>query len=351
MMPVARRVGAVCAGVVSALVLLELGLRCISSPNLPPLPHIERVGDSGEIITRRQIEEGVSVAHFSAGGARLTGYDPIAGAPTVVILGDSYVVARAVGDRETMGAHLERLSRAAGLPLNVRQYGWLGASPAQYLLSEEAIRSRWRPANVVIPLSDNDLDLRALVDAPPRLRVLPSGDLKIIGVSASLAPDPDVDWSIATLARYRWFNLRLRAPIWLRRRFPISASAGIGAGETAPDSLEVAELPRAVVRNLSRAYGPNLSLVYLAEVGLSGGEGTTKIEQRLLDACREEHVQCASTRAAMIAERRQGRLAHGNLTYAINNGHLNDTGDSIVASVVWSMLERPLASAQRADQH
>ena len=330
----------------SALLVVELGLRCISSPNLPPLPRIDRDGTAAATITRRQIEEGVSVAHFSGSGGRLTGYDDIAGAPTVLFIGDSYVVARAVADRETMGAHLEQLARAAGVLLNVRQYGWLGASPAQYLLSASDIQSHVHPMKVVIPLSDNDLDSRALADAPPRMRVLPNGGLRVIGISASEYPDPHLRSALLTLARDRWFNLRLRAPQWVRRQFPIAAYPGIAQNERPPDSLEVAAAPRAVVRALSRAYGPDLSLVYLAEVGLFGGEKTTVVEQRLLDACHDEGVQCASTRAAMVIERAHGRLAHGNSTYAITNGHLNDAGNAIVASVVWPMLQRPLATAQ-----
>ena len=37
------------AGVIAALVLIEIGLQCVSSPNLPPLPRIERDGRSRQI--------------------------------------------------------------------------------------------------------------------------------------------------------------------------------------------------------------------------------------------------------------------------------------------------------------
>ena len=86
-------------------------------------------------------------------------------------------------------------------------------------------------------------------------------------------------------------------------------------------------------------------------VGLSDGEQPSIIEQRLLDACRDEGVHCASTRAAMVAERQRGRLAHGNATYAITNGHLNDTGNAIVASLAWSMIDRSVTSVFHGALH
>src|SRR5437899_663738 len=130
-----RRARGFLAGSVTALVLLEVGLRQFASPDPPPLPHVERDGLDLPSLDRREIEEGIADAHFSAGGARLTSHAPIASAPTIVIIGDSHVVAREVDDDEKMGAELEARARAAGHPINVRQYGWRAASPAQYLLA------------------------------------------------------------------------------------------------------------------------------------------------------------------------------------------------------------------------
>jgi hypothetical protein len=39
-----RQIGATIAAVISALLLVELGLRCISSPTLIPVPRIEHDG-------------------------------------------------------------------------------------------------------------------------------------------------------------------------------------------------------------------------------------------------------------------------------------------------------------------
>src|SRR5205807_1128821 len=124
---------------------------------------------------------GVALAHFTVTGARQTGNPLAEQSLTVVILGDSYVMAREVADDETMGAQLERTARANGLPVDVRQYGWTGASPAQYLYVARDVIARWHPRRVFVTLSDNDLDMNTLVEALPRLRVDADGNARIVG--------------------------------------------------------------------------------------------------------------------------------------------------------------------------
>jgi hypothetical protein len=330
-------------------VVAEVLLRCVSSPNPPPLPHVQRDHGGGIVLTTREIEEGIAVAHFSQAGARLTGNPPIPGGPAAVIVGDSYVVAQAVADRETMGAQLERIARDASVPLNVRQYGWSGASPAQYLLSAREIRARWSAAPVIIELSDNDLDFNTLTVASPRVRVLPNGRLRVIGKSASLAPEPQHHSALVELARHRWYDLRLRAPNWVRRFDVARATIPAPVSESPPDSLELASLPSAVVRALAQAYGDNLSLIYLAEVRLAGDDSSSDIERRFLDACRREAVRCASTRSAMLVARRSGVITRGTSTNAIGNGHLNAAGHAVVASVIWPLVREQVVARRHGD--
>src|ERR1043165_2764431 len=94
-------------GVFAALVVLELGLRPLATADLPPLarPAADRL--AAPVITSRQLEEGIAEAHFSSGGARLTGNTVVAGGPVIVILGDSHVMAREISDEQTMGAWVE----------------------------------------------------------------------------------------------------------------------------------------------------------------------------------------------------------------------------------------------------
>src|SRR5205085_1259816 len=147
-------------------------------------------------VETRQIDEGIATAHFSTAGARLTGGSPLADAATAVVLGDSYVVAREVRDEATMGARLERMARADGVPLNVRQYGWRGAAPAQYLDAASDVLARWNPAVVMIALSTDDFDERALAGSFPRLRIDAAGDAQVVrdpaGMPSAVTPPRSV---------------------------------------------------------------------------------------------------------------------------------------------------------------
>ena len=78
------------AGVFIALVVLEFGLRPIASADLPPFARPSADSLGSPVVTSRQLEEGIAESHFSSAGARLTGNSTVAGAPVIVILGDSH---------------------------------------------------------------------------------------------------------------------------------------------------------------------------------------------------------------------------------------------------------------------
>src|SRR5438876_5947135 len=136
-------------GVLTALVVLELGLRPLATADLPPIarPSADRLG--APVITSRQLEEGIAEAHFSSAGARLTGNPVVAGGPVIVILGDSHVMAREISDDQTMGAWVERLARGDYYVINVRQYGIRGASPPRYPLVAPDVLEQKKPGEVV----------------------------------------------------------------------------------------------------------------------------------------------------------------------------------------------------------
>jgi hypothetical protein len=329
------------AGAAAALGVLEIVLRFFVSPAYIPRPRIAADSLHLPVVARQQIEEGIGTAHYSVAGARHTGNPPAGRDVMVVILGDSYVMAREVADHETMGSQLERTARANGVPLDVRQYGWSGASAAQYLVVSHEVLTRWHPRRVVVALSENDLDLRALNGDWPRLRVDAHGNSRVVGPPMDTVTGPPYLSTLWMLTERRWATLRRSAPSWARaRRGPITApvSEALRDSTPPPDSTEIVALPAAVVRALAKSYGQNLTLVYMAEIGLSDGFDPTPAETRFLSTCREIGVSCVSSRAEMLAARQRGIAAHGLSTRLIGYGHLNANGHGVIAAVIWKAL-------------
>ena len=328
------------AGAAVALGVLEIGLRLLAAPDHIPRPRILADSLHLPVVARQQLEEGVGTAHYSTAGARHTGNRPAGRDVTVVILGDSYVMAREVADHETMGAQLERTARANGFPLDVRQYGWSGASAAQYLVVSQAVLTRWHPRRVVVALSENDLDLRALTGDWPRLRVDAHGNSRVVGPPMDTVTAGPYASSLWMLTERRWTTLRRSAPSWARGPRGQGAPAADAPRDSTPppDSSEIAALPAAVVRALAKAYGQRLTLVYMAEIGLTSGFEPTAAETRMLNTCKDAGVRCVSTRADMLQARRQGIIAHGVSTREIGSGHLNPRGHGVVAATMWKVL-------------
>lgn len=338
-----HRFAAATAGAAVGLVVLEAVLRHFETASGPPPPRIAADSFQLRTLTRRQLEEGVAESHFSAAGARLTGAAPVPNAPSVVILGDSYVVAREVSDSDTMGAWLERSARGSGFPVNVRQYGWTGGSPARYLMAARAVMERWHPVRVVIPISDNDMDGNALLLATPQLRVDSAG-MAIVLDTVPLPPHSDPpSYSLTALLRVRYADLHLSPIRWAHAA--AAATSFSPSLDSASRAHQLDQLPRGVVRALSAAYGPRLTLVYLAEVYITGDDSATTAEAKMLAACREAHVTCLDTRDAMLAARGRGVVARGFPTTPIGEGHLNAEGHRLVAELVWPSLHAALAHA------
>ena len=325
-------------GVVVAFGIFELGLRQLVTSYGPPRPWVAADSIDARVITVRQLDEGIAESHYSIAGARLTGRLPVRDAITIVILGDSYVAAREVADVATMGAQLEDRARLSGIPLNVRQYGWRGASPAQYLLAAQDVIERWHPERVVVVLSNDDFSNSAPIDGP-QLRVDAQGYAQVFGPDWTPLPDPVPGSSLRALVRLRGLQLSRRMPRWIRR---LEAAPRPAVAAPSFDFTRPPTLPRAAVRSLANAFGSRLAIVYMAEVLVTGGERTDAAEDSLLAGCRFEHVRCASTRHAMLDARRRGIVAHGQPTGDPGLGHLNPAGHALVAEMIWQLVGREI---------
>lgn len=322
-------------GVVAGLTLFEVGLRPLASADLPPVARPAADAVDAPVITTRQLEEGIAEASFSLAGARLTGNPTLAGAPVVVVLGDSHVVAREISDGATMGAWVERLARRDNYFLNVRQYGWRGASPPQYLLVAGDVLQRWSPVQVVVILDGDDLGADPLNRRFPRMRIGSDDAVEIVQ-----SPDSNAEGSVsrqrstlATLSRIRWRRVLERAPKKLRPYV-----APVEARGPSPTPMMIAAVPRAAVKALARAYGPGLLVVYTADVRVIGGERADEGEERLLAACAQQRVRCVSMRQTMLAARRAGHVVRGFPTTTLGVGHLNAKGHELVGRAIWNEI-------------
>jgi hypothetical protein len=331
---------AACAlGILAAALVFELTLRpFVAGWNQP----------AGPVRTVRSYFEGTSIAHFEPDGLgsygnRLTGNVPLADAAEGVIVGDSHVVAQAVRDQETMGAVIERLARAAGRPLNVRQYGWVSANAPTYLASAESILRTRNPAWVAVILNAPNISLYALTTTQNwRMEIAPDDSFRLIDMRPSQPAGEfrsmlrQIGRSALALALWRRFGL-----IRNQASNPMSSEEIFHPSES-PDrresqlALEAVRVPRTTVLGLKKAYGPRLLIVYVPAFFGTRYSSAEPVEQQVLALCVQEGVACLSAREALARERyQQSRLSRGFHNTAPGVGHFNATGHRILGQEIW----------------
>src|SRR5450755_3241728 len=280
-------------GILVAAFLFEIGLRpFVAGWNQP----------EGQARTVRSYLEGFSNAHFEPDGLgtfgnRLTGNPPLAGEPEGLIVGDSHVIAQAVRDEETMGAVIERLSRDAGHPLNVRQYGWSSANAPTYLASADALLRARNSAWVAVVLNSSNIGVYALTTTQNwRMEVDPDGSYRLIYMRPSRA--------VGRIQKVRREIGRSALALALWRR------AGLGATENGPLERhdprlddEASRVPSATVLGLKKAYGSRLLIVYTPEFFGTRYDSVEPLEQEMLRLCAQNGVAFLSVREALVRER------------------------------------------------
>jgi hypothetical protein len=327
-------------GILSAGLLFELGLRPFVADSNHP--------GSFPVRTIRSYFEGLAVANFELDGLgqlgnRLTGNPRLSGAPEGLIVGDSHVVAYSVCDQETMGAVVERLSRASGHPLNVRQYGWPGASAPTFLAAADSLLRARNPAWVAVVLNSYSIGVNALVTSNYwRIEVAPDYSVQLIhgthprrtDLRETLLQWTGLQWtgrSVLALALWRRLGL-------VRNRFALEKATADTTLEQQDLLLaeEAARVPRAMVLALKKAYATRLLIVYAPPVGHDAVE---PVETELLGFCAEQGVAFLSVREALARDRNEySRLSRGFHNTAPGVGHFNAIGHKIIGEEIWRYL-------------
>src|SRR5215471_1611306 len=269
------------AGALVALTAFELALRPFTGTF--PHPGFDEV---------RQYAEGTSVARYARPADprpltwRITGNEWVDRAPTIVIIGDSYMAARHVPDQATMGSLIERWSRAEGLPLNIRQYGIPSGAAPTFAGFADRLLARWSPEHVVVVITSNDLGPDPLLASVYwRMRIAADGSAELVEVPRQTAASSsgtfwtsfDGFWrrsSLAEVLTLRWNHLK--------------TSHGLAPSSKTlptPPEWQVALVPQASISLLKRAYGSRLLIVFLAEISMRSSRAPTRAELELERAC------------------------------------------------------------------
>jgi hypothetical protein len=325
------------AGVLAAAALFELGLRpFVAGWNQP----------AGPVRTIRSYAEGFSVAHFlpdglATYGNRLTGNPSLQGAPEGLIVGDSHVVGQAVRDEETMGAAVERLSRSAGRPINVRQYGWSSANAPTYLGSAQELLAARNPAWVAVVINAY-FSVHALTARRNwRMIMNPDGSYQLIDVRppSAMMRSQTMRQQIgrSTLALALFHRIET---IWMTsaeiERFDES---GRLEQEDPQLAAATARVPAAALLGLKKAYGSRLIVVYTPGFFGADYESPEPLEREILKLCAEQGIACFSMRTAMARERYDHfRLSRGFHNTAPGAGHFNATGHRLIGEEIWRHL-------------
>lgn len=330
------------AGVVSALLLSEVCLRPWAGQlyrfDVQPIS-ADRIQSPTKTV--RYYAEGIATSHFSPSRARLTGRAPVAGAPWIVIMGDSFVEALQLNDSETMGAVVEWLARPSD-PINVRQYGFPGASPPKYVMEGPDVLRLWNPRMVAVVANANGFRAAALDTHWTTAKI--RGDNFLI---QPVSPDR------LTLPVRLWFAMRRSALFEIvTSRFVLDISPEIPGLHTFHSTAEAAQgtpgdsevLPK-MVRLLKETYGDRLFLVYAAEPTLTSTKPEPEETETLLQ-CRIQGVRCASTgpflRDALLSLQYFGS---GFSNSAPEKGHYNPRGHRLVGELIWSEYRSRMAGA------
>jgi hypothetical protein len=286
----------------------------------------------------RNDREGIAKAHFSPDSLRLTGNPQIAGAPNILIVGDSHVEAFQVWDEQTMGSILERELRAGGKQWNVLQYAFSGADGPDYIYAAPLVLDRYRPTRVFLVMNAGDfakttteyvrlVDKDGEVEAEPlRPGVVRGHPPSFGGRTSRKLKESAVLYSSA---------IRFKVDI-LPNLTEHKASAQ--EGDLVPTTLSHTNLEM-IVRGLKQAYGDKLWILYTPEQPFSAQDPAEPQEADLLAQCKVQGLDCRSLRGRMLEELQEHHeVARGFTNTAPAFGHLSVYGHEMAADEMHEWL-------------
>lgn len=310
-----------------ALIFMELVLHPFSGKD-----------ENGAGVEIRNYREGLSRAHFAPDERRVTGNPQIAGAPSVLIVGDSHVEAFQVWDRETMGSVLERRLRADGKQWNVVQYGWSGADGPDYVYAAPLFEKQFPSKKILLVMNDGDFvsattETARLLERDGKVVAEPAGPGSRMGRPPSYGGfwARKIKESGLLYAAALRFNLEILPKLTERKA---SAKEGDSGAKVAPeDALDV------IVRGLKEAYGDKLFILYTPEQSFAVRAPPEPRETALLAECKTLGMECRSLRERMEKDLfASHKLARGFSDSEPGVGHFNAHGHALIAAELYDWL-------------
>jgi hypothetical protein len=290
----------------------------------------------------RNFREGLASAHFLANGLRLTGNQQIAGAPSVLIVGDSHVEAFQVSDEQTMGAVLERRLRSQGKQWNVLQYGWSGADGPDYAYAAPLLLERFPSTRIFLVMNEGDFG-SATTDTT-RLVEKPNGEVVAEGVQPGSVRGRTPSYGGRIARKLKESGLiyasGLRFTLDVRPELAVhQANAQEGDLLARATSDKVMDL---IVTSLKQGYGDKLYILYTPSQPFSADTPEEPQEHALLAECKAKGMECRSLRERMVKELVVNhKLVRGFPDLAPGVGHLNSRGHELVADELEDWLNSP----------
>ncbi len=289
----------------------------------------------------RDYPGGIRQSTFSSDGLRLTGNPQIAGAPRIVILGDSHVEAYSVSDEETMGSILERRLRAAGKQWNVLQYGWRGADGPDYVYQAKLVMERFQPTRIFLVMTQGDLTVVSTEYARLTER---DGTIVAEPAMPGAKPGRPDSYGGAFSRKLKKSGLLYASIVRLRLEvLPLLMGREIDEREDqAAGGFTPEKTADWIVRGLRDGYGDTLCVLYGPGQAFSADAPAEKPEVLLLASCRKYGLACRTLHDRMIED----LLVHHKIDRGAQNttpgwGHFNVHGHVLLANEIFDWLNSP----------